>query len=1397
MIKNDEIMKKKYLLMIALAFVSAVVVAGVQGLPLMSVQEVQETNVVTSVNDATVEDLVKVAPNGWTNAVTNGNFAGDDVSSFIAKEYPSTDMVAATIMEGAGKDGGRGILVKAGDDTENEEAQAWDSQFWIVLPEALPKGALLHVEFDYMASQYALVTTQVHDEPGAYIHWSGLGDVNFTTEWQHFSTNVIVSDEQAGVKSIAFNLAEEKNAIDYHFDNFGVWYQKPSPEKTIYVAADVAPNIYAWVYDEINGTNISLNGEWPGLQVKEQTIINGRRFWKQTINSEYPSFNVIFSNNGNYQTNDIYGISYDSYFTYDGYYGYEDVTQQYAGGVEEDIMDIEQEVINFPSATTRYYYGTDTIQGIKAKVVFNNNGGSDPYNNYGTRRFDANNSVKIVAGEEIISDVLFTMSGSYSMNVNADAGAMEGNHWTGMTNEVTFVNTSGSQTRFTSITITYQMSKEVLFERLTKMVATADSTLATIQYANVPGLAEVVQLVETARTVSLDDENVDKNYLKTINAQLRNSLAAVVALDNEYQMIAENVNTLTELVANNQFVDSKLAAEEENFKAEVLNGLAEGSYSAKDTPALWNTIYDYTTRLAYLHLDIDVPVQGAMGDSILAKVENFTDVQSLRLTGKLNSDDVATLKSRLTSLFDLDLEGLDWTAIPAEQFSGKTNLQRIILPANLKSIGNNAFYNCQNLQPITFPATLQAIGQYAFYQTYNIGDVVLPEGLNSLGSYAFYNSHLTSVNFPSTLRTVSNSCFYNCDYLKEVNFNGQTSIENYAFYYSDGLTNIKFPETLTSIGYEAFANCKNLKNIEFNEGLTNIGDEAFYNCDALESITLPSSLQNMNGYYCFQGCDRLSQVTCNAIVPPYTNNGNITGKSGLDLYVPLLSVNVYKQTSGWDQFNIHGINVMPDNIVVDRDYNLNWPDSLSIDYKPNVYICDWNNEQGRYGSLTVNGNSTLSAGLFSIKYDPNIARNRSYYDAWGSYTYNRYAYCSLVNNAAVRADNVTMELWLQANTWEFITIPFDVKVSDLRENFAGTPLVIRKYDGEKRAAGLTGQTWVDMTADSTLHAGQGYIWRSASTDGNRNYTGFYIDALQTVNKNNIFANGDLEVPLAYYESEFAHNRSWNLIGNPYPCFYDIRAMQTSAPITIWDTYQNNYRAFSPQDDAYILNPGQAFFVQRPVDEESITFLKEGRQTNLTARSQEDFDYAITHRAPAATKAQRSVFNVILSNGNQSDRTRFVINSTATATYEPGRDASKFASLVIVPQIYTIEDGVQFAINERPYADGKVLLGMQIMEEGIYTLKLDTNVDNEVWLIDNLTGQKVLLSNNEEGYAFQSKTGTFESRFMLLIGNGETTGITDNNRESISDNGTVYDMQGRRVDNAQKGVYIKDGRKVLR
>ena len=109
---------------------------------------------------------------------------------------------------------------------EGHEGQTWDNQFFIKANRALEKGEVTVLKFKYKSSVDAKTTTQCHGEtPGAYMHWSAIGDVNFTTEWQDFEKEFTVPNEADGMWNIAFNMAEIKEACDYEITDVQ-WYLK-------------------------------------------------------------------------------------------------------------------------------------------------------------------------------------------------------------------------------------------------------------------------------------------------------------------------------------------------------------------------------------------------------------------------------------------------------------------------------------------------------------------------------------------------------------------------------------------------------------------------------------------------------------------------------------------------------------------------------------------------------------------------------------------------------------------------------------------------------------------------------------------------------------------------------------------------------------------------------------------------------------------------------------------------------------------------------------------------------------------------------------------------------------------------------------------------------------------
>ena len=93
-----------------------------------------------------------------------------------------------------------------------------------------------------------------------------------------------------------------------------VTYTKVDPNAaiTVYVKADKAPYIHAWI---TGGKN--LTGKWPGMVMDGPVEIDGAKYWTYDFDN-VESFNVILNNGSGAQSGDITGITGDIYLEYDG-----------------------------------------------------------------------------------------------------------------------------------------------------------------------------------------------------------------------------------------------------------------------------------------------------------------------------------------------------------------------------------------------------------------------------------------------------------------------------------------------------------------------------------------------------------------------------------------------------------------------------------------------------------------------------------------------------------------------------------------------------------------------------------------------------------------------------------------------------------------------------------------------------------------------------------------------------------------------------------------------------------------------------------------------------------------------------------------------------------------------
>lgn len=820
------------------------------------------------------------------------------------------------------------------------------------------------------------------------------------------------------------------------------------------------------------------------------------------------------------------------------------------------------------------------------------------------------------------------------------------------------------------------------------------------------------------------------------------------------------------------------------------------NYSDYENTSSWNSATLLPEGWEFEWMTVNVARRGEFAQTYIEMTDaNWAEGIYVKVTGTLNDTDLKNIKN-LTQLRKLDLSEAVFDNLPDNFLPSKGTLTDVILPASLKTIPNGAFSGCQKLMNVSAPGVTR-IYAYAFRDcrklvNFNIEKVtriddyafnycesynpVLPEGLTYLGTSTFAVSGITEAILPAGMSKLNPSVFSNCG----------------------KLTKVVIPENVQAIKSSAFSSCSLLSEITIPEGVTEIGSSAFNYCIALTTVSLPSTLSSL-GYDAFRDCSKLTTVFCKAIVPPVTN-GDFT--SGMDLnhctlYVAPFATQSYREADNWSAFYImKPLNEPVKNIYINRPmtFDLLSEDNAVLQENPNMTL-DYGTVgyQTMVGQLSASGDGTLSAGVFKILHK---FQNRDNY-------YSDYR-TTLVNNAEnMRADSVLCSIDFEKNRWHFISFQYDVQMSDIF-GLNNTDFVIRQYNGETRAAGDgTVKNWEPVAADGILKAGKGYIIQAANntldSDNNTNAAIVRFPSRNTVTKNNLFTSNNIIVPLEEYQAEFAHNRSWNLIGNPYPCYYDMHALMDDfiAPITLWKG--SGYQAYSPVDDDIILRPNEAFFVQRPLDAEQMVFGSEGRLHYAQATSSELNGSEHTpgvRTAPAKVNADRSIFNFNVKGTDSENRARIVINEKAAMAYETGCDAPKFFAEESTDVEVYVNGDIRYDICERPLGDASALLGVKVAKMGEYTISLSGRAYEgwNVMLTDKETGTTVDLTAS--AYSFDSEAGDFADRFAITFKAPAQTSVSE--IEAAEGNApvrivnlsgvTVY--EGPVADfNASNGVYV--------
>ena len=250
-----------------------------------------------------------------------------------------------------------------------------------------------------------------------------------------------------------------------------------------------------------------------------------------------------------------------------------------------------------------------------------------------------------------------------------------------------------------------------------------------------------------------------------------------------------------------------------------------------------------------------------------------------------------TTNSNMKSIFGAQVEeyilGADVKSIGNYAFFQCDSLSTVTIGDSIKSIGIHAFAECAklnsitwnakscddftnyspfyplNIESFTFGNEVEKIPAYLCSRLYNVGNIVIPNSVTSIGDCAFEYCNLTSITIPNSVIHIGDNVLSNCSGITHPVYNASHFVRLPLDYSGE----FSIQSGITTICGGAFVACYYLTSVSIPNSVTKIGNNAFGYCTGLTSMTIPNSVTSIESN-AFRNCSSLTSI----IIPNSVQN---------------------------------------------------------------------------------------------------------------------------------------------------------------------------------------------------------------------------------------------------------------------------------------------------------------------------------------------------------------------------------------------------------------------------------------------------------------------------------------------------------------------------------------------